>query len=160
MPVVYNGLMLSGTAQGADHEAWLGFRTSSLNPTHSKLNGMLWVLFIGLVLIPGVKVMPNEPAPPVMEVRAFPCCYSCPIVSVFLTLCLSPVPSCSFPISFLSLYTFTWIFWQDSCQKLWVINLHKFQVLTDLFFFFLQHAHPWCLLWTLFIKLHPVLVSE
>ena len=30
--------------------------------------------------------------------------------------------------------TFTWIFWQDSCQKLWVINLHKF--LTDLFFFF------------------------
>ena len=34
------GLMLSGTAQGADHEAWLGFRTSSLNPTHSKLNRM------------------------------------------------------------------------------------------------------------------------
>ena len=106
MPVVYNGLMLSGTAQGADHEAWLGFRTSSLNPTHSKLNGMLRVLFIGLVLIPGVKVTPNEPAPPVMEVRAFPCCYPCPIVSVFLTLCLSPVPSCSFPISFLLLYYF------------------------------------------------------
>ena len=44
-----------------------------------------------------------------MEVRAFPCWYPltlCPIVSVFLTLCLSPVPSCSFPISFLSLYYF------------------------------------------------------
>ena len=44
---------------------------------------MLRVLFIGLVLIPGVKVTPNELAPPVMEVWAFPCWYPltlCPIV--------------------------------------------------------------------------------